>query len=382
MSRQIASLTGIRGIAALAVLACHLPNVHGLEFVGSGVLGFVSRKGWLGVDLFFVLSGFVISYVHQHEFVAIRRTTCWRFWGLRIARVYPAHLVTTVALIPLFLVGSALARGSFNPAGFTVGKLIYSLTLLNGWGFPDSEGWNLASWSVSSEGFAYLIFPLLACALCRVRGIRWNLAAVLIVFGTLFGLAFALNGGRGFMLGWEFCLVRVSSEFLIGCLLYNLFCGTVPGRWFDHGAAASLLVVGVVPLLTTWSLMDGVVIMALAALVFCLSLSCGYMERGFSNSAMMYLGRVSYSLYLIHGTFIMLMNQASRRAFPSPGTVASLAVLCCTIGGSLIAAHFLFRYVEEPGRTLIRRYLLADGAEVERLQTQPVASAGVGAGRG
>lgn len=99
-SSQIDALTGIRAIAALWVVGFHF----GLFPLGS--LGLddalpVLRYGYLGVDLFFVLSGFIIYHVHQRDAGSLSIGSVLHFYGLRLARMYPVHLLTLCGLGPI-----------------------------------------------------------------------------------------------------------------------------------------------------------------------------------------------------------------------------------------------------------------------------------------
>ena len=160
--RQIKALTVLRGFAALWVLLHHIVNQYPLKGALPDWVEYVAMKGWLGVDLFFILSGFVISYVHQNDFREGITPAGWkRFMVLRFSRVYPVHVALTVALIPIYLIASNFFHYQSPADAFTLSKLFYSLSLTNGLGIPNSIGWNSPSWSVGSEAFVYLLFPFL-----------------------------------------------------------------------------------------------------------------------------------------------------------------------------------------------------------------------------
>ena len=161
MAKQIGALTGIRGLAAIWVALLHASSYVLLDNALSSSVVNIIKRGWLGVDLFFVLSGFVISYVHQSDFARLGVKEYARFLKLRLARIYPAHLVSTLLLIPMVLGAMFFSPYHFSDEvqeSYSVEKLGYSLALLNGWGFPNSIGWNIPSWSVGSEWCAEGIF--------------------------------------------------------------------------------------------------------------------------------------------------------------------------------------------------------------------------------
>ena len=136
MDREIKSLTALRGIAAAGVLAFH---------IGAPI------PGYLCVDLFFMLSGFVLMHAYSEHFArSVSGAADRRFLRARLARIYPVHILTILLLLPLF--------GS-DPS-FSLGALIHNLLLTQGPWLSEAS-WNYGAWSISAEWHAYLIFPFL-----------------------------------------------------------------------------------------------------------------------------------------------------------------------------------------------------------------------------
>src|SRR5262249_42318838 len=161
-------------------------------------------------------SGFVISYVHQSDFFRLNIQNYWRFLKLRLARIYPAHFVATTLLVPLVFARNWLPLYKFTAetrAQYTNFQLVFTMTPPDGWGFPDSVGWNGPSWSVGSEWFAYLLFPVIALVLNRMRSPWSLLGLMLIVLATMIAISIWLNGMLTFMPGPRLTLARVGSEF-------------------------------------------------------------------------------------------------------------------------------------------------------------------------
>lgn len=357
---HIHALTGVRGIASFWVLLHHTPNLHPLGEVHVPYVSNLFEKGWLGVDLFFVLSGFVISYVYSAKMQKFSWPAALRFWKLRIARVYPAHVVATLAFAPVYL-GAHFAFGYVSPNdAFSVTKLLHALTLTNGWGIPNATGWNMPSWSVSSEWAAYLAFPLIVPLTSKQRSVAVNIACIGAIIGAMVGLAFLENGGTSYTLEWRWTLLRIASEFLIGCLVYDLFrelkvSGDQP--IFDWIAGGSLLAVVGLALWGLPSIYDFALILLFAALVLSLALSSGPIARWFGGRTLVYLGEISYSIYLIHTVILLVMGQALQRVWPVPSnvpTVGFVGVYVVFIAASILAGHLLFRFVEEPARKWLR----------------------------
>src|SRR5436190_14363012 len=151
----------MRGFAALWVVLFHLqsgPFSHGISLPGEFI-----RHGFWGVDVFFVLSGFILSYVYEASFVGkIVPADYFHYLGLRLARIYPLHLVTFAAAFACYIWSVTIGHGTATTANFGFHEAIMNLTLLHAWGTTKSLSWNDVSWSISAEWFAY-VFLLVPC---------------------------------------------------------------------------------------------------------------------------------------------------------------------------------------------------------------------------
>jgi peptidoglycan/LPS O-acetylase OafA/YrhL len=314
----------------------------------------LAAKGWLGVDLFFVLSGFVLSYVYAGQMRHWDKGRMARFLKLRLARVYPAHLATTLILIPLYVVGVAMLQYHSPHDDFSIAKLMYCLTLLNGWGFKNSIGWNSVSWSISSEWFVYLMFPLFTLWVGRVKSVRANVALIASVFALMFGLALLLNGGRQYMLGDRYTLLRVSSEFLAGCLAYNIFRSR-PADWnLDPGILFALVGIAALSVASVPAIGDGLIVLLFVVLVLSLSRPGAFGSATFGSRAVVYLGDISYSIYLIHPTVMIALLRLTKHLAPVPTTTELVLIFVTYLTATIAGAHFLYRFVEEPARAYLR----------------------------
>jgi peptidoglycan/LPS O-acetylase OafA/YrhL len=187
--RYVPPLTGIRALAALLVLGMHTEqNVPaGLDLL----LPFFAR-GYLGVDFFFVLSGFIITHVYLESLASPNLSAVQIFLWHRFIRLYPIHITVLAGLVAIVSFVGAAGFALNNPQQWQWNDLLWQLTLLQAWGVTRSPGWNVPSWSISAEWFAYLLFPLLAPGLMwvRERGIALLIAAAaLAVMALLFAMA-------------------------------------------------------------------------------------------------------------------------------------------------------------------------------------------------
>ncbi len=199
------ALDGWRGICALFVVCFHAPVTGFAETSG------LVRNAFLFVDFFFVLSGFVIT----HAFYETLRETrdFGRFFLLRLARVYPLHLV--MLLLPLaFECARLVLKGPAEAftGGTSVEGLIANLLMVQSFGFLDTLTWNYPSWSISAELVAYAAFAGVVVAIPRLIV---PLAALAIVVGLPVIAAVIGNMDASSHLGWLRCL----AGFSVGVIL-------------------------------------------------------------------------------------------------------------------------------------------------------------------
>jgi peptidoglycan/LPS O-acetylase OafA/YrhL len=368
---NIRSLTGLRGIAALWVAMLH---GYGMLPVDPGFPQFVKNAiqcGWVAVDLFFVLSGYIICYVHLDEFRTPSWSTTWHFWKLRLARIYPAHLVMTVAWVPVLLLAIIVLPATVTPSvreQYSLPALISALTLTNGWGLSHSQGWNGVSWSVGSEWFAYLTFPILTFLLNKISTTKMALLLAMMALLVPFALAFIVNGGRQYMLPWSWTVVRVETAFILGSAMY-LFNRR---RTRSSGVTTLLVasVIGVVIIVGRGApgLEIGLLIGCFAALIASLGESPRIGEVIFGSRLLVFLGQISYSIYLSHYLVVIVLRHVWRRV-GSP--LESFLLLVVYLGIVVMVGYCLFRGVEDPARRFLRR------AWVDRERESAISGAGV-----
>lgn len=143
-------LNGVRIIAALWVIAYHYqPQIYGI-LPELGFLAPITGTGYLAVDLFFVLSGFIICYQYLGRFSIPTRRDYGSFLVKRLARIYPAHLAVLLALAVMVVTSKLIGVKVSNPDSYSVGGFFIDLFLVRPW-VGDSQGWNIPAWSLSAE---------------------------------------------------------------------------------------------------------------------------------------------------------------------------------------------------------------------------------------
>jgi peptidoglycan/LPS O-acetylase OafA/YrhL len=361
MKEEIVTLTGLRGLAALWVCA-----YHALSFVDpatqswvAGAAAVLGSGGYLGVDIFFVLSGFVLA--HNYGAAAARPSTYGPYLWKRLARIYPVHLATLAFLsISIFALG---LRGIeyVHPEFLTLDGLARSLVLVHAWQFPITPTWNAASWSISAEWAAYLAFPLVALGAARIRSPAVALAVILLLYAALYSFISASGLPRSV----AFAMPRIAAGFSAGVLLYRIWqvrgCSRSTAGDVMASIALALMVLGSGVLDASmgdgWSI-RGFPILA-CAIVYGLASSSRWAARMTSAGVLQYLGRISYSLYMIH-TIVIYTALSIVGGRPGSGAEAA-TLIAISIATSLVLAALCYRYVEEPCRRVM---VMAGGSQV------------------
>jgi peptidoglycan/LPS O-acetylase OafA/YrhL len=349
-AKFVPALTGIRALAALLVLGLHADQ--NVPAGVTAVLPFLAR-GYLGVDFFFVLSGFIITHVYFASIAHPSRGAIQIFLWHRLIRLYPVHVTVLAALIVLVGLAHAAHVPLNHPEEWRLADIPWQLTLLHAWGVTAKPGWNVPSWSISAEWFAYLLFPLLAPALLQVRE---RLAALLIATAALAATALAFS-----LADWSFnswvgapALARVSGEFLCGAALCRAIGlgSRLPPPGGDWLAAVSFL-------LFLFGASDGWADLGLVALLAFTILGTAtadsYWAQILGSRPLVWMGEISYSIYMIHFPVLLLMRRFWERvgvgAWPDPAKSAAYAATVVLV---IALAALLFYAVERPARTRLR----------------------------
>jgi peptidoglycan/LPS O-acetylase OafA/YrhL len=342
---ELRALTSVRGIAAWMVVLYHIRlSIAGLPRAWEDVFA----KGYLAVDFFFLLSGFVIWLTYGERLREGGVGAIADFWKRRIARIYPLHLfmLSTAVLLALALA----ATGRHDPAQFPVAELPLHLALLQSWGLTDALAWNDPAWSISAELAAYLLFPLLAWAIDWRRvptpAILAAIAAFLLILAGVMARAGAPH------LGWEiasFGVLRCLTEFSAGTAICALWL-----RWAERpivpaliaAALASVLLLGWV----TGTLGELVAVpFGFAALLLVFALTSGLRGNPLDWAPLHALGEISYATYLSHFLlfFVFKLLMVDDASAIAPVLIALYLALV------LAASVSLYAFVERPAQKAI-----------------------------
>lgn len=371
MQRYVA-LDSWRGIAACLVALYHfdaVSHVWGLPLL---------RHAWLFVDMFFVLSGFVIAANYQQRLLA--GYGAGRFILLRLGRLYPLHFVMLalfvalklLLLIPALAPISDSAAPPFSTPHEAPGTILANLLLVQSLHLYEFHTWNAQSWSISAEFWTYIVF--VGCLLGLRRHAWIALAAALVGAPLLIGML----SYRNLAADYDWGLLRAIYGFAVGVAIWNAHerWRAPLGRWLSGSTAEW----GAVLLMCAFVSVAGKTVLSLAApYVFGLLVLVFAFESGSASTILrlrplVFLGVVSYSIYMTH-VFIMKRFVDAGRALeklwqvdpfthreihgqqvkflgfePWQGDLATLAYLAAVVA----ASYFSYRWIEKPARDWVR----------------------------
>lgn len=330
---RLRELDVLRGLAAAAVVLFHYTVRYGALY-GYSVRPLVRvPTGFYGVEVFFCISGFVI-------FMTLDRTRRpMDFVVSRVSRLWPAYIVAIAITFTVVHVFGLVGRGT------TLAQALVNLTMFQELlHVPDVDA---VYWSLQVELIFYC-WMLLAYVSGMLRHIRPILCAALMPPLAYLVYRHAFGHDPSYLLG-TLCLVTYIPYFTIGIAAYNLRAGRVAPY---KDLLLMLVAIGVVTLCQ--SLQDGIVA-ALAAATFCL-IATGRL-RGIARQPLVFLGTISYSLYLLHQNIgYVVIRRAMHYGMSPDGAI--LTAIAVSVG---LAAALTWS-VEKPARAWLRDLYARDRA--------------------
>lgn len=408
--REIAPLTGLRFIAALCVVVAHARSLIAVEGQYTDLKNWVGTASGFGMTLFFVLSGFVIHYNYRETVTRGSVDGIAGFAWARFSRLYPLYLLIIATDLMIGPTARAFRAGVHGVYDEVMFALPYYLTSTQSWLYLTGDKSSLIymlgsstplTWSISTEWFFYLVFPLFALVLVRLRSILSVLgiaAAVCVVwieaaaylfdqspaldawavghFGASAGLQ---HGNQDSFVRWllYFSPYLRLGEFLLGCLAAQLYLVTcereVTKTEASLGRAAlvlGLFSVGIVTFLmyaeNGWTFVRKLntnfgLAPSAAVIVFCLARYRSWFAWLMSTRPLLALGEASYSIYLLHVLVIISVYRIGLgpergRALETWIGVLPLAVVryAVTVAIVCVVAMLSYRIVEVPARSWLR----------------------------
>lgn len=340
-------LESLRGIAAILVIAFHCvyffePFKHVMLF----------NKGYVMVDMFFVLSGFVIYNNYANAINTYHQFKNFLF--LRIGRVYPLHFFTTIIWLFAPILEYLTGDYGLKKSSFSLLNTISNFLLIHNWGFKDFYALNAPSWSISTELFAYIYFAFFLFLLKKYFKIMLFLTLLLA------GIWVAVLDKDNLFIPLSRCLY----SFAIGCFVSILYkkisiaqlSKIIPKPWI-------LLLTTIILLeyfFRNWDLKEYILfplasaLLILSLLVFPRSNIVKFLERPF----LIRLGTLSYSMYMVHGIAITLFVRIFKKLrIDLDNLWGSLFLILFIFVGTYVLSKITYKYIEKMYRDRVRRWI-------------------------
>jgi len=307
--KKIYSLESLRGIAALFVTLFHYPSSSFLYF----------DKGFYAVNFFFILSGFVISYNYEHKIKNFKDII--NFQIKRFFRLYPIHVFVLLVILSIQILKFIIIEFTALPFGseafgdrYTFKDLISNLFLIHSvFNFSYWLSWNPASWSISTEFYTYIVFALIFFLFQRYK-------FLIIFLILLLASPFFIENYNYFSLPNKFSYIngvffQCLFNFGCGCICYYLYLKI---RYHFNDI---LVFIFFLFCLSIYYFSDEILIkynfliFSLIVLIFSKLKKKSLTFKIFNFKPLIFLGTISYSLYMIHETVIYLLIQVLRFIF-------------------------------------------------------------------
>lgn len=381
-------LDSFRGVAAIVVALYHVEIIGEIYAGHSRGVAFISN-GYLFVDFFFVLSGFVIAHTYQSRIRTVEDFTSFAI--RRFGRVWPLHMAVLLAFVGLELVKlAARSRGVATDSepfsgSFTVPSIFTGIVLLQSFGLQSGLTWNAPAWSIGVEFYTYLVFGLLAMAR---RGSIAAMAAAVAVFGAAVVAAFAHDNMRT---TFDYGFFRCLYGFFTGVLVYGVYHAGRQRPLKLRISPAALELPAAVAVVLFVSAAGAGRASLLSPLVFGIVVYIFAWEQGPVSRLLLagpfrIAGTLSYSIYMNQALLLIAMARIIRVAQSHAGAEhhvqamvegrivpllwfgsawSSDALVALYLALLLGMSVITYRLVENPGRAFFNRIALRAGRRVK-----------------
>jgi peptidoglycan/LPS O-acetylase OafA/YrhL len=376
--KYLHSLDAIRGIAALVVVLYHWqhflqPPQTVSDLPLFWLLQFFYTDGWRAVDLFFMLSGFIFFWLYEGK-ISSGRTSLCEFWLLRISRLYPLHIMTLIIVAVSQSLHLHQTGTYFVYQDNDLKHFLLHLGLASNWGFQHGYSFNAPFWSVSVEIVCYAVFFMI-CFLKLAR--NWFLAAIILLVSItdntaldqvergifsffIGGLSFRLfvwAAGMNLPKHWIKILFLVTLSLAI--LLHRNIQESLLVKFYVNQPWHRLFLLNGHDPLGLWLTRlseSAFELIVFPMLIICLAL--WELRQGKSSGSFAFLGKISYSSYLLHFPLQLAFSLIAATVGLSPTVLLSPWCLLLFFLVLLPLSLASYRYFERPCQNWIRRWTM------------------------
>ncbi|HVV27414.1 MAG TPA: acyltransferase [Rhizomicrobium sp.] len=371
----IAALAGARAFPPLLIILYHFSEGH--HYSGLAWFDRIVTRGYMWVEFFFVLSGFILTHAYGPRLRDLLTPKGYgAFLRARLARLYPLHLFMLLVILAMVVTFRALAHAGGYVSIFDVRyhpevnawSFLLSVLLVQGWNTLPYLAWNGLSWFVSVEFALCLLFPAF---LWLSHGRTWR-GFALTGLGLAGMLALLFTSKHGLDITYHNGVLRGACDFAAGVGMAVLYRETAhrSGPAWIHSLVQVLLLLLLAYSFayTGWSHTRNDIYTALPimALVFALAFDKGVLAEALKTRVPQRMGEWSYAIYLGQTAWLQALRFFEQRLYPPGDTIVLgtrfadliwwleplLLVIVCIGWGALLA-----RYIEYPAAQWLRRRL-------------------------
>jgi peptidoglycan/LPS O-acetylase OafA/YrhL len=303
-ARYLSNLTPLRGIAALLVAIFHFEMAVARFVPATQTMLF--EKSYLMVDLFFIMSGFIIFHVYGDAFkTSIPKNNFKQFMVARFARIYPLHFFALLLLLVFTF---------FLPPGDNQAKLIEEPTaiptgflLLHSFYIHHCYIWNIPSWSIGSEWWCYLLFPVMALFMNRKK-IFAIIVFIIVIVAAYYSIMYLLPRKNPLYSSvpvphninstYDYGFLRGLAGFMCGVIVYIVYQLPSAKKIFGKDIFCILSLLTTIAALH-FAMNDTICVLLFGLLVLGFACNEGLVHKACNNKILQYIGNISYSIYLM-----------------------------------------------------------------------------------
>lgn len=363
-------LNALRGIAAIWVVLFHMDVILFYREVGtllpkewSGLL----TQGYLWVDFFFILSGFIITHVYREHFnLPFTYKPIKTYLIARFLRIYPLHLFTLIILIILTTLTAIILPSIIDDSWqlyFDWQAIISQIFLTNSMNQHTYLSWNIVSWSIGAEWWTYvaaiaLLYSFSASPNSANKALKFKLLIITLFAITSLILLAYLHSNGSLDITFDYGFLRCLCEFTLGVVIHHLFRQQVAYQYLKHDRAILLTLITIICIFH-FSLHDLLVVPLFSILILCSAYNHGKAYKILSSKLPQYLGKISYSIYMVHGIWFMVYWFAIPQFYSTEDHLILSFFETCIYALSFlimtfISAAYTYKYIEIPGRFLYK----------------------------
>jgi peptidoglycan/LPS O-acetylase OafA/YrhL len=366
--KAIPSLTGVRGLAAFWVFLNHMGHLAAFLFFWPQLENYIFiSNGFRGVDLFFILSGFILMHVHANELKNPDKGALSKFYITRFFRVYPINAFVLLLLVPFVLSFPdyvAVSRSytdahfSYRIHNYSLAGFFQSLLLAQTWTFLKLGEWNIAAWTLSAEVLGYAFFPYLARRIMKEYSTRKCVVYAFLSLSVLTCLLIIFGHAENNPTG-TFGSVRMAFCFFSGICIYRAYQLTGDG-FIPYASGLTILSIAFILTTMFWGpapLLDS---FGFAGLIFGLAYGRGPVNAFLTTPLALFMGKISFSFYLIHFLLIEIFFWAFAGALRGQHLGIRISALLALTAFCFLISCALYIGIEKPfqraGKKLVLRW--------------------------